>query len=249
MGYRSVNPQSVCILSVLIGLNICIGLTNYAVKKSPVPKAQIKHDSIQDPRVIFIDFGANCGNSFEHFSNHLLAHKKLEFTEVHLFEPQPQVFTQWLVPLRKKNGDHVHIYNAAASHQNLNVTFFIDTLYSSSTCTMDNGYPHGASSLHQEIIGPNFEEVHIPSVDVAEFIQDLKIRPIDFVLMKIDIEAHEYSVIRHMLVSNVLCKHVDELWVEWHDPPHNILLDKSGLRKTLEWILTECVASFHEWTL
>ena len=219
------------------------------------PRSTFLNDTPQNmdnptPRIIFIDFGANCGNSFKHFTKYILEKNNLKFTEVHLFEPQPQVFNQWLVPL-SASTDHIHVYNAAISDKNMNVSFFIDSLYPSSICTMDKGYPHGASSLHSEVSGPNFKEVSIPSIDAAEFFQNLKLKDLDFVLMKIDIESHEYIVLRHMITKNVLCKYVDELWVEWHDPPKisNIMLSKNNLQGALEWILTECVSSYHEWIL
>ena len=236
-------------LIVFLGFPVYISLIHSSRRAAPLPQAPVEHQPIHPPRVIFIDFGANCGNSFEHFSKHLLQTKKLTITDAYLFEPQPQVFMQWLVPMRERLGNHVRIYNAAISNNDQNVTFFIDSLYASSICTMDKGYPHGASSLHQHISGPDFEEVHIQSVDAAAFMRGIRIQPGDFVLMKIDIEAHEYSVIRHLIVNNVLCNHVDELWVEWHDLPTNVALDRQGLQQSLEWILTECVLSFNEWTL
>lgn len=156
-----------------------------------------------------IDLGANCGNSYEHFKNSI--------DEAFLIEPQHSVYTTWLIP---RASSHVHVYQAVVSdHDEDSVPFFIDVPFGSELCSFDRGYPHGASSLYKDKAtvdtrSPTQQSVEM--IDIARFITDIvKPRPVDHVIVKIDIEGSETAVLKRMIDTQTI-NLVDSFYVEWH---------------------------------
>lgn len=197
------------------------------------------------PKVVFIDFGANCGNSFFHFID-----KYPDITESHLVEPQPDVFNTWLIPLKKKYEKKVFIYHGAMSDRKGNTTFFVDKLYPRDTCDWGAGYPHGASSLYEDRSGPA-ESVTVPLFDAYEFVTNLKLREEDLNILKLDIESGEFIVLRRLLRNNLLCKLIDILYVEWHEPPnlYRSAISMDGFARSFEFLMEGCVSRYERWTL
>lgn len=186
----------------------------------------------QSPRHILVDLGANCGNSYEFFRSYV--------DEAFLVEPQEQVFKKWLIP---RASDNVHIFHAAVSdHDEANVPFFVDTPYVSEYCTLDQGYPHGASSLDKEkatvdALQPSLHQVEL--IDIARFLTDVvKVRSEDHVIMKIDIEGNEVRVLNRLKETRLLDL-IDDIRVEWHG-------DTGGFREEFE---SYNPGTYQEWKL
>ena len=184
------------------------------------------------PKRILIDLGANCGNSYEHFKN--------DIDEAFLIEPQHSVFTTWLIP---RASSHVHVYQAAVSdHDEDSVPFFIDVPFGSELCSFDRGYPHGASSLYKDkatVDARSPTRQSVKMIDIARFMTDIvKPRPVDHVILKIDIEGSETAVLKRMIDTQTI-NLVDSLYVEWHPGTEEF---RTGFEKQTdinyqEWIL------------
>ena len=95
------------------------------------------HDSVQphnsapdpQPRKLFFDLGANCGNSYAYFQNPGSRVNTVitpDFT-AYLFEPQPKVFKRWLKPLQQRVGERLHVFNAVVAASAGSVSFGVDT--------------------------------------------------------------------------------------------------------------------------
>ena len=68
------------------------------------------------------------------------------------------------------------------------------------------------------------------------------------VVLKMDIEGAEYSIMQGLVGSGLMCSHVDAFVVEWHREKINSTSLPLGIDATLEWILTApaCgVRTFH----
>ena len=165
------------------------------------------------PRRILVDLGANCGNSYAHLTEKEAA----KFDMVWLIEPQTAVVNRWLAPLRSPT---VHVVNAAVSdHDADEAPFFVDAPYASDHCTLDKGYPHGASSLQAQAatvdgVTPAAHSVRV--IDIALFLRKVA-RPEDHVLLKVDVEGGEEAILRRLLDEGLLYRLVDDLRVEWHE--------------------------------
>ena len=86
-----------------------------------------------------------------------------------------------------------------------------------------------------------FKAVQVRTMDGALFLSQAT-RGSSFVAVKIDIEGHEYQVLRHALISkpNALCN-LDLLVVEWHEA----LLTKeadipANATAVFKWLLQGC---------
>ena len=211
---------------------------------TPVGERQVKQR-----RKLFLDLGANCGNSYAYFQDPQNVRTAItsEFTS-YLFEPQPEVFQKWLLPLQQRVGERIHVFNVAVADRNGTVSFGVDSAYPSDLCTLDKGYPHGASSLYAEVHGAAPQQVTVPSLDFATFFEGLHIGYDDHVIMKIDIEAQEFVILRQLMQRGLLC-YIDELYVEWHTLPSALstTLTRPMFEKTFEFVAQGCVSFYQEW--
>lgn len=74
--------------------------------------------------------------------------------------------------------------------------------------------------------GPRLSDQHaireVPTIDAAALLEALGgVATAPNVVLKVDIEGSEYTVLRHLLRSGVLCRRVSHLFVEWHDTGEN----------------------------
>jgi FkbM family methyltransferase len=191
------------------------------------------------PKRIYIDLGANCGNSYALF--------KERIDEAHLFEPQPAVFEDWLKPLAASTPG-VNVYWAAISDSDGQLDFFVDGKFPSKICTFHQGYPHGASSVFMTNAGPGSEKVKVKSVDIAQFLHNIlseqgASKP--YLIVKIDIEGMETRILNRLRSEKLLCL-VKELLIEWHcttgpgcrPENHDVMFSQEcpGINYT-EWII------------
>ena len=59
------------------------------------------------------------------------------------------------------------------------------------------------------------KKVPIRLLDISALFRGLKIRPEDFVFVKMDIEGLEYEIVRKMVITGMLDHLVDKIAVEW----------------------------------
>lgn len=218
-------------------------------KQCESPKSRLQVEKLEnktsDPRFIFIDLGANCGNSYAHFKDMFP-----QISDFYLFEAQTAVYNDWLIPLQKQIGSRMHVYNAAISDVNGKALFFVQKDFSIDACTLGGGegYPHGGSSLYSDLSGPS-DPIEVETIDIARFILHLNISVHDQVILKIDIEGQEYVILSHLLKHGILCDKIDHLYVEWHEPPSTMKFSKQTFPSFLNDVLEGCKVKYVEWTL
>lgn len=204
--------------------------------------------SSRDGRQIFIDLGANCGNSY------LKLRGKKKFPgkwEVYLWEANPQLIEFYLTDLARKDKQ-VTVVPLAAWTENKKMSFFLTkgqdvnitdkSQMKAHKCNPNSNYqPAGASSLFSGMgtgseddakrKGRLFQagkEIVVDAVDFNAWLVDKKLLVRDQVVLKIDIEGAEIPLLKHMLVSNEICM-VDVFYVEWHSW---MLSDPKAIAKT-----------------
>ena len=142
---------------------------------------------------IFIDCGANDGNSIRKFNSEY----GYDY-HIHSFECNPKLYDT----LSKLKSENVHVYNQAVWTYNGDINFYIGDIHS--------------SSLIKKKITGNLDinnPVKVPCVDIAQFIRQFHID--DYIILKLDIEGAEYAVIEHLYKTDTL-KYINKLYGEWH---------------------------------
>jgi FkbM family methyltransferase len=190
---------------------------------------------------IFIDLGANCGNSYDRFKS--LYIPDLDKFESHLFEPQPDLYTNFLLP-RKVTNPRLSVYHGVVGAKDQNVSFYIDTVYNSKSCTTAN-YPHGASGMF--IRKPkDFRKITVRMYDFADFLQRTT-QESDHVIVKMDIEGMEWDVLRKIFQRGLACR-IDHLWIEYHyDKYYPNLHLQEKFPDFVTWLSKECIQNVTEW--
>ena len=74
--------------------------------------------------VYFIDVGAHKGEFLSHI-------KSLKYKKIYCFEPQKNVFK--ILKKNFKNNKKIELFNIGLAHKNLNLTFYVNKLTSTST--------------------------------------------------------------------------------------------------------------------
>jgi len=172
------------------------------------------------PRKIFVDLGANCGNTY-------LKHKQEQFDkedsdtsnttttnnnnnwEIYLWEPSPQMHQFFLNDLQKTNPN-IHILPYAAGTINTTMKLYIHKgqenilkkhqFRDKGKCDPNSAYnPSGGSTLYSnaKVAG---KAVDVQVVDFPSWLQSLNIRNgIDTFVFKVDIEGAELSIFEKLL--------------------------------------------------
>ncbi len=70
-------------------------------------------------------------------------------------------------------------------------------------------------SLYSDSLSAVGKKVPIRLLDISALFRGLRIRPEDFVFVKMDIEGLEYDIVRKMVVTGMLDHLVDKIAVEW----------------------------------
>lgn len=222
------------------------------------------------PRKIFIDLGANCGNSY------LVLKTKMNLLDsntngnedddatpwdVYLWEANPQLVRLYLNDLASKQRlpydtgtDRIHVVAAAAAAVDGELQFYLTQGQEGATdkqdfrnpdCDIDSGSnPAGASTLMEGAVRAG-KPVTVPAIDFARWLSELKLQPEDRVLLKIDIEGAEVEVLERLMAHNNgadLCR-VERLLVEWHA---FIFTDDPELRAKHEEFRTNFPSRFRE---
>ena len=189
-----------------------------------------------DPRLVFIDLGANCGNSFKRLRNQ----KKLESPdwEAWLWEANPQMVHFYLNDLAKEDR-RIRVVELAAWTENKKMQFFLTRgqedvtdikKFKAHQCKAGSHYqPSGASSLFSGKGDGGADDkarrkskyvagkaVEVDAVDFNEWMRDQQLVDADNVILKIDIEGAEIPLLKHMLESGDEICQVDHFLIEWH---------------------------------
>ena len=188
-------------------------------------------------RKVFIDLGANCGNSYRR----LLGKKYItgKDWEVYLWEANPQLVSFYLNNLAKKDA-RVRVVPLAAWTENKKMQFFIHKgqedvkdikQFKAHKCVTKSHYqPAGASSLFdgrgtggtddgerkKGLYNPG-KPVDVDAVDFNAWFKEQGFTADDHILLKIDIEGAEIPLLKHMMENggNMACD-VDHYIIEWH---------------------------------
>lgn len=163
-------------------------------------------------RKVFLDMGDNRGQGLRHF---IEKYKIDSSWIVETFEPGKEC------GLEKEIEDlpYVKVNNLAIWKYTGKVSFSIfhgsgdvntDSQGSSVECLMSDG-PSGDMSVwdyrkHDDI-------VEVDCISISDVLN--KYDDDDFILVKMDIEGSEFSVLRKALEDNTISK-INDLWVEWH---------------------------------
>lgn len=187
----------------------------------PVPLRQVPGDAAL-PRIIAVDAGANCGNSFELMQERmpLLRNAQVEW---YLWEANPRIRRVWLRDLAARD-DRVTVVPYAVWTHNSTLDFALtpgqeelsdeDWKRQFPCDPHSTRNPSGASTLvpKNRQMGP---VIQVPTMSLAEWFKSLELRPDDSVYLKVDIEGAEYAVLRDLWDSGVLCK-LQWVGIEWH---------------------------------
>lgn len=147
---------------------------------------------------IFIDAGANIGQSVQNFINKWSDWKEYE---IHSFEPRPDLEPHFD---RFKPNDKFTYHNEAVWVDDSGVEFYLSQTQN-----------FGSSILAEKKSGGMSKApIKVPSVDISTWIQE-NFHPDDYIVLKMDIEGAEYSVVRKMLDDDTF-KYIDKLYIEFH---------------------------------
>jgi FkbM family methyltransferase len=149
-------------------------------------------------KIRFIDCGGNIGQTTE------WALSRLKNYDVHVdcFEPLPLN----LEKIREKHGSNVRvtIHNYAVSTIDGETDFYCQ----------NHGARTGSSLVKGKEGLSEFDRIQVKTINLANWLNNIK-REDEELILKLDIEGAEYSVIPHLLENNV--HHFIKIWlVEFH---------------------------------
>jgi len=201
----------------------------------------------KNQRYIFIDGGANMGDTFLLMFDISYKQSKLLMplnysrykTESYLIEANPY-FNQTLINLKKhyiNNIKRIELQTALYI-KNENMKFFLDNInkggkfYLGSSLISDNEAYTKSKAMQNEKLQKQNEniatnnnnnnekvlEIAVWGIDICNYIlETIKAKIDDYVVLKMDIEGSEYEVLP-FIFENKLCLHtIDRLVVEFHD--------------------------------
>jgi len=197
---------------------------------------------------IILDVGANDGQWTQSVQK-LLRHRSVfgsrqaarNKTQLHLFEPQPRFATD--LQRVVEGWPHATVHEAAAwTDDARNLTLHLSRLSVAASLLPIVAHHSGLPRYTQ----PN---ISVRAVNLATFLSTVLPDPPNasqkFVVFKLDVEAAEFELLPHLLVTGVLCR-VYLLVLEWHLnalPPHERLAGL-GLRLSLSTQLRTGCRSF-----
>jgi FkbM family methyltransferase len=145
-----------------------------------------------DHAVVF-DIGANIGN-------HTLAFATCA-GQVHAFEPVPQTFRMLQGNISRNHLSNVQAWNLALSDREEKTCIYLGKPGNMGMSSLEKKDSSGAAVEISSAVGDAFIRTH--AIDRVDF-------------MKIDVEGHEYFVIRGLLET--IGKFTPVITLEWNDP-------------------------------
>ena len=144
-------------------------------------------------RYVFLDCGANVGQSIDLFRNKYPDANKYE---IYSFEPNPQCVQYF----KHKN---VEFFNIAVWVRDEELDFYLGDIQSSSVCK-------NKTTGHLDLNNP----IKVSGMDFSQFVID-SFRKSDYIVLKMDIEGAEYAVLDKMLADGSI-KYINVLYIELH---------------------------------
>lgn len=160
---------------------------------------------------VFLDFGGNEGQGLKQFMG--MYNIDSDWV-VETFEPDPSCKIEEKI----SHLEFVKIHRKAVFDKNGTVKFhqfLLNSEASSVNCLMDSGYftnPNHDYYLKNKNISKFIEVECVNVTDIINQYQDN-----DFIVVKMDVEGSEFTLLRKMIKDNVIGK-INELYVEWHTP-------------------------------
>jgi FkbM family methyltransferase len=155
--------------------------------------------------ILFLDLGANVGEKTLQFFQHVKARK----IHAYLFEPNPQIYS--VLKGNFINRNNVKLFNRAAWISDETLEFLVGT-------------KPGATNSKLKLIRERFgfdEKKYVSSlwvkcIDISKFLKQVcdEIRP-DFVVVKMDVEGAEYTILDRMIEDKTI-ELIDILLIEFH---------------------------------
>lgn len=145
---------------------------------------------------VFIDGGANIGNSIDLF--HSKYPNSSEF-EIHSFEPNPQLWNKL-----REYEDRATLYQKALYKADTVLKFYLGSSLSSSIRKDKN-------SGNLRTTNP----IQVKAIRLSSFIKTTFNKD-DYIVLKLDIEGAEYDIIPDLLQEGLFDGWVNELYGEWH---------------------------------
>lgn len=201
---NQVSDQIGQVIAVAVGPtvdNIFVPLLSSLTLPQKKPSVEIlKLTSLARSRQIYVDLGANEGNTVASF------YEENPTWEIYAFEPNPLLAAD----LRKKFRGirNIAIVEAAASDQAGTAKFYpgIDSSQSSTLLTGK------IETLNWRV---DYQHPYtVNTVDLSHWLQKNTSME-DEIILKMDIEGAEYTVLQHLLNTRILTR-IAELKVEWH---------------------------------
>lgn len=164
----------------------------------------------------FIDCGTHHGEGLMHFVDQY----NIDSTwTIHTFEPNKASF-EFLKSFEYKNCNIVK-HNVGIWTEDTTLTFRPETTHPVNGRTADGAGSTFISENNWNIKTPGnwgagdyLETYEVPVIDLSKFLKELK--DPEFILLKVDIEGSEYSVLRKLINDNSI-KLVNDVYVEFHD--------------------------------
>ena len=190
-----------------------------------IPATASVAKATRKPRKVFVDLGANCGNTYY---RHMKDHKDdANEWEVYLWEPSPQMHSFYLNDLKEEHPS-VNIIPYAASVKDGEMELYLHKGMEHVTdkaqfkkggkCTADSpANPSGGTTLFAGA-GAAGEPVSVKVVNFPKWLKELNLNEDDTFVLKIDIEGAEFEILDQMLSDkddNNLCL-TELMQVEFH---------------------------------
>lgn len=155
-------------------------------------------DKTKLKKKVFIDAGANMGQSIENFIKHWNDWRDFD---IHSFEANPRLVTYFE---KYKDVKNINFYNKAVWIYDGEVEFYL--------CNEGN---HSSSIIGTKISG-RLDKIPtiMPCVDIGNFITT-NYKKDDYIILKLDIEGGEYELLEHLISTNAF-EYVDKLYLEFH---------------------------------
>lgn len=214
--------KRICLILVLLGLVLVI-VFYCDYKNSLVNNEQAIKPAKNAKHHVFIDLGANVGDSVKYFFSHGLNPFSKSVMQgfglidekewvIHAVEPNPS-FNSYMDDLKvlyEHMGHKVVLYKQTAAWiQNGKLDFYIDI--------SKPGNKQVGSSLirnHPNVIKSNFTKIKVTAIDLSELLNKYTIE--DEIILKMDVEGAEYKLLDYLIKKDCL-KLIDVIAVEFHD--------------------------------
>lgn len=186
---------------------------------------------------VFVDLGANDGQSLTWFARHWVPRAVSKFTSVVAFEMNP-VFAPVLQTLLKPWGGELVAAAAWTSDGSMAATLQQPgsrtavkggVMYNMTSSALEvGGVPLNKHAGDSRRRGAHAARTSVPTIDLSRWLSE-RYCAADTVDVKMDIEGAEFEVLEHLIRTGAAAR-VDTLAIEWHTHKRG----RGGLRMALQ---------------